>query len=255
MKKPDQSRAGQPAGPPFWTQSPAAALARLQARADGLSTEDARRRLAQYGPNEIAAGQSLSLLGLILTRLREPLALLLIGAGLLSALAGDHVSLIIILVMVALGVALDAIQEHRADRAAQLLKAEAALQEQALRDGQEVTIPAAGIVPGDVVLVISNSGETVEMKATVRALKNNGARLVGVSGNSASWLAGQCEAFLYAGIEREGSPLNFEPRASVLAQIYVLAALSIELQARKQITREHYNAWHPGGVIGQAMCE
>lgn len=122
--------------------------------------------------------------------------------------------------------------------------------------GTECVHGSAGqVVPGDVVLVISNSGETVEMKATVRALKNNGARLVGVSGNSASWLAGQCEAFLYAGIEREGSPLNFEPRASVLAQIYVLAALSIELQARKQITREHYNAWHPGGVIGQAMCE
>jgi hypothetical protein len=38
----------------------------------------------------------------------------------------------------------------------------------------------------------------------------------------------------------------------VLAQIYVLAALSIELQARKGVTKDDYNAWHPGGVIGQA---
>ena len=122
--------------------------------------------------------------------------------------------------------------------------------------GTECVHGSAGqVVPGDVVLVISNSGETAEMKATVRALQANGARIIGVSGKPDSWLARQCEAFLFAGVEREGSPLNFEPRASVLAQIYVLAALSIELQARKNITREHYNAWHPGGVIGQAMGE
>lgn len=122
--------------------------------------------------------------------------------------------------------------------------------------GTECVHGSAGqVVPGDVVLVISNSGETAEMKATVRALQANGAQIIGVSGRVDAWLARQCEAFLFAGVEREGSPLNFEPRASVLAQIYVLAALSIELQARKNITREHYNAWHPGGVIGQAMVE
>jgi D-arabinose 5-phosphate isomerase GutQ len=122
--------------------------------------------------------------------------------------------------------------------------------------GTECVHGSAGqVVPGDVVLVISNSGETHEMKAAVTALKRNGALIVGVSGNPHSWLVGQCDEFLFAGVDREGSPLNFEPRASVLAQIYVLAALSIELQARKQITREHYNAWHPGGVIGQALSE
>jgi D-arabinose 5-phosphate isomerase GutQ len=122
--------------------------------------------------------------------------------------------------------------------------------------GTECVHGSAGqVVPGDVVIVISNSGETREMKATVSALKRNGALIVGVSGSSHSWLAGQSDEFLYAGVEREGSPLNFEPRASVLAQIYVLAALSIELQARKKITREHYNAWHPGGVIGQTLGE
>ena len=58
-------------------------------------------------------------------------------------------------------------------------------------------------------------------------------------------------AFLAVAVSNEGSPLGFEPRASVLAQLYVLAALSIELQARKRITRADYNAWHPGGLIGQ----
>jgi arabinose-5-phosphate isomerase len=108
------------------------------------------------------------------------------------------------------------------------------------------------VAPGDVVIVISNSGETSEMKSTVLALKHNGASIIGVSGNPKSWLARQSDEFLYAGVEREGSPLNFEPRASILAEIYVLAALSIELQARKNVTHAHYNAWHPGGIIGKA---
>ncbi len=122
--------------------------------------------------------------------------------------------------------------------------------------GTECVHGSAGqVAPGDVVIVISNSGETGEMKATVAALKKNGALIVGVSGNPQSWLARQSDEFLFAGVEREGSPLNFEPRASILAEIYVLAALSIELQARKNITRANYNAWHPGGVIGKATFE
>ncbi len=122
--------------------------------------------------------------------------------------------------------------------------------------GTECVHGSAGqVAPGDLVVIISNSGETGEMKAAVTALKKNGALIVGVSGNSQSWLARQSDEFLYAGVEREGSPLNFEPRASIIAEIYVLAALSIELQARKNITRAHYNSWHPGGMIGKASCE
>ncbi len=114
---------------------------------------------------------------------------------------------------------------------------------------------AGQVRPGDVVLAISNSGETPELKATVHTLQKNGAMIIGVSGDPDSWLAQTCDEFLYAGVEREGSPLNFEPRASVLAQIYVLAALSIELQTRKQITQAEYNAWHPGGTIGRCLGE
>ncbi|MBK9313991.1 MAG: SIS domain-containing protein [Acidobacteria bacterium] len=122
--------------------------------------------------------------------------------------------------------------------------------------GTECVHGSAGqVVPGDVVIAISNSGETGEMKATVASLKKIGALIVGVSGNSDSWLAKQSDAFLFAGVKREGSPLNFEPRASILAEIFVLAALSIELQSRKYITRAQYNAWHPGGTIGKATKE
>lgn len=123
-------------------------------------------------------------------------------------------------------------------------------------DATECVHGSAGqVVPGDVVLALSNSGETMELKAAIVALKKNGAKIVGVTGNPNSWLAQQSDEFLYAGVECEGSPLNFEPRASILAEIYVLAALSIELQARKNISRKEYNAWHPGGSIGKATSE
>jgi arabinose-5-phosphate isomerase len=122
--------------------------------------------------------------------------------------------------------------------------------------GTECVHGSAGqVAAGDVVIAISNSGETGEMKATITAVKRIGALVVGVSGNPNSWLANVSDEFLYAGVEREGSPLNFEPRASILAEIYALAALSVELQSRKNITRAHYNSWHPGGAIGKATAE
>ncbi len=119
--------------------------------------------------------------------------------------------------------------------------------------GTECVHGSAGqVARGDVVIVISNSGETVEMKAAVQTLKQNGAQIVGVSGHRASWLARECHEFLYVGVAREGSPFELEPRTSVLAQMYVLAALSIELQARKNITPAEFLAWHPAGSIGRA---
>ncbi len=122
--------------------------------------------------------------------------------------------------------------------------------------GTECVHGSAGqVVPGDLVIAISNSGETVEIKAAITALKRNGALVLGVSGDPNSWLAKVSDEFLYAGVEREGSPLNFEPRASILAEIYALAALSIELQSRKSITRAHYNSWHPGGTIGNVTSD
>ena len=61
---------------------------------------------------------------------------------------------------------------------------------------------------GDTVIAISNSGETAELKATVIAVKNNGCKVIGVSGNSESWLAKNSDAFLFAGVKNEGGPLT-----------------------------------------------
>lgn len=105
--------------------------------------------------------------------------------------------------------------------------------------------------PGDVVIFISNSGETAEMRSTILAVKDNGCRVIGVSGNRDSWLSGESDVHLYAGVPAEGGPLNRAPRMSVLAETLVLQTLSVYLQAHKDITPRQYVKWHPGGALGR----
>lgn len=104
---------------------------------------------------------------------------------------------------------------------------------------------------GDVVIAISNSGETSELKATVTAVKNNGCKLIGVSGNRESWLAKNTDFFLYAGVNSEGGPLNRAPRLSVLAEMLTIQALSVALQVESGLDPVKYVRCHPGGALGQ----
>ena len=107
------------------------------------------------------------------------------------------------------------------------------------------------LVEGDVVICISNSGQTVELQATVNAIHNNGCKVIGVTGNLDSWLAKNSEAVLFAGVGAEGGPMNRAPRNSILAETYVLQALSVMLQADKAMTPEQYVRRHPGGALGK----
>ena len=107
------------------------------------------------------------------------------------------------------------------------------------------------LAAGDVVICISNSGETGELKATVLAIKNNGCKVIGVSGNPDSWLARESDAFLIAGVNAEGGPLNRAPRNSILAEILTLQALSVALQVEKDWDPVKYVRCHPGGKLGQ----
>jgi len=107
------------------------------------------------------------------------------------------------------------------------------------------------LMEGDVVICISNSGETEELKATAMAIKNNGCKIISVTGNPNSWLGKYGEVCLYAGINAEGGPLNRAPRASILAETYVLQCLSVVLQGTSNITPEEYVKRHPGGSLGK----
>lgn len=107
------------------------------------------------------------------------------------------------------------------------------------------------LAEGDVVICISNSGETGELKATVLAIKNNGCKVIGVSGNPDSWLARESDAFLFAGVGCEGGPLNRAPRNSILAETLTLQALSVAIQVEKDWDPVKYVRCHPGGKLGQ----
>ena len=117
--------------------------------------------------------------------------------------------------------------------------------------GTEAVHGSSGqLVAGDVVIFISNSGETTEMKATVTAAKNNGAKLIGVSGNPDSWLAKESDAFLFAGVKEEGGPLNRAPRMSIIVETFILQVLSVYLQMDYGLDPRQYVKWHPGGALG-----
>ncbi len=119
-------------------------------------------------------------------------------------------------------------------------------------DAAEAAHGGAGQVRrGDVVVAISNSGETIETKTAAALARALGARVVGVSGKRGSWLARNCDVFLEAGVAREGDSLNLAPRASVLAEILVLNALSVALQEGKRLTAAGFRKCHPGGALGR----
>ena len=107
------------------------------------------------------------------------------------------------------------------------------------------------LVRGDVVIFISNSGETAEMRSTVLAVKNNGCSVIGVSGNPDYWLAKESAVHIFAGVKKEGGPMGRAPRMSILAETLVLQALSVALQAHKEVTPQQYVKWHPGGALGK----
>jgi len=111
------------------------------------------------------------------------------------------------------------------------------------------------LVSGDVVICISNSGETAELKSTVTAIKNNGCKVIAVTGNPESWLAKEGDAYLFAGVTQEGGPLNRAPRASILAEIFVLQGLSVMLQTIRGLTPTEYVKWHPGGTLGNLRTD
>jgi arabinose-5-phosphate isomerase len=116
----------------------------------------------------------------------------------------------------------------------------------------EVVHGGAGqIVAGDVVIAISNSGETDELRPAVETIRRMGARVIAVTGQPDSWLARSADLVLDAGVAREGGELGLAPRASVAAEVLVLAALSTALEQAQGFTSADYHARHPAGELGK----
>jgi arabinose-5-phosphate isomerase len=122
--------------------------------------------------------------------------------------------------------------------------------------GTEAVHGSAGqVVRGDVVIAISNSGTTAELIATVGAVRTLGAQVIAVTGNAHSPLAARADLVLDAHVEREGGGLGFAPRASIAAELLVLAALSAALESARGFTRAEYHARHPAGALGKKSSQ
>lgn len=119
-------------------------------------------------------------------------------------------------------------------------------------DGTEAVHGSSGqLVEGDVVLCISNSGETEEMRATVTAIVNNGCRVIGISRQPDSWLARHADIHITVGVETEGDQMGRAPRNSITVQAITIQALSIILQLERNLSVEEYIQRHPGGQLGK----
>lgn len=129
----------------------ATVLAGLNAQPNGLTSEEAERRLEQYGPNAIARDEGQGRLALLGKALLNPLVILLSILATVSLLTGDVRAAMVMALMVVLGVSLRFVQEARADSAAKKLRAMIKVTATAMRDGGPREVPLADLVPGDVI--------------------------------------------------------------------------------------------------------
>jgi Ca2+-transporting ATPase len=123
----------------------------LNSGIQGLTREEAERRLTQFGPNELVKKEKISQFMLWLGQFKNFLIIILIVAVILSAILGKVTDSIVIFVIVLFATTLGFIQEYRAERAMEALKRMAAPTCSVIRDGQEIEISAREIVSGDIV--------------------------------------------------------------------------------------------------------
>lgn len=136
---------------PFWSQSAQDLFRSLGTSAAGLDQAAVRKRLSRAGLNVIRDERSSGTLALLAKQFASPLVLILLFGALISFWLGDTSDAVIILVIVCGSALLSFWQEARASKAVAALRTRLALTSRVIRGGNEVTVPAAELVPGDIV--------------------------------------------------------------------------------------------------------
>jgi arabinose-5-phosphate isomerase len=109
------------------------------------------------------------------------------------------------------------------------------------------------VAKGDVVLVISYSGETAELLTILPLFKRMGAPLIAMTGNPASTLAREADAHLDISVPAEACPLNLAPTASTTATLAMGDALAVALLKHRGFTEADFARSHPGGALGRRL--
>ena len=143
MKRPEQ----------IWQQSGQDLLAALETTPQGLRSDQAARRLAEYGPNELREGGRKSTLRIFLEQFADFLVIILIIAAVISAVLGNVESTVVILAVITMNAILGTVQTIKAQASLDSLKQMSAPTAKVLRDGKIVQIPGREVVPGDIVVL------------------------------------------------------------------------------------------------------
>ncbi|MBL0225550.1 MAG: KpsF/GutQ family sugar-phosphate isomerase [Geobacteraceae bacterium] len=109
------------------------------------------------------------------------------------------------------------------------------------------------IMTGDVVIAISNSGETEEMLRILPAIKRIGAHVVAMTSNGSSTLARSSDVFLDVSVKEEACPLGLAPTASTTAALAMGDALAVALLVQRGFRAEDFAIFHPGGSLGKKL--
>ena len=109
------------------------------------------------------------------------------------------------------------------------------------------------VAAGDVVLAISNSGESDELNAILPVLKRLGVRVIAMTGGADSSLARHADMRLDSAVDQEACPLNLAPTASTTAQLALGDALAVALLDARGYREEDFARSHPGGALGRKL--
>ena len=105
----------------------------------------------------------------------------------------------------------------------------------------------------DIVLIISKSGESPEIKALVPYIKNFGNKLIGIVGNTSSYLAAAADHILNTTVSAVGCPNNLAPTSSTTAQLVMGDVIAVCLMQLKGFTSDDFGKYHPGGNLGKRL--
>lgn len=109
------------------------------------------------------------------------------------------------------------------------------------------------VQPGDIVICISKSGNSPEIKVLAPLLKRFGNKLIAITGNITSFLAKDADYVLNTHVETEACPNNLAPTNSTTAQLVMGDALAVCLMEMKSFTAEDFAQYHPGGALGKKL--
>lgn len=107
----------------------------------------------------------------------------------------------------------------------------------------------------DIILALSFSGETEELKKVLLPIKRLGIKLISITGNDSSTLSENSDVSLQIKIEKEACPLNLAPTASTTATLALGDAIAVSLMQRKGFTSEDFAKSHPGGSLGKKLIK